>query len=203
MKGEDTNPLNNMPQVAEQSVWPGQDKPLQTSRVVSSIPRGDEQTPAHQTGLVDEPTWVYPSEQQFFNAMKRKGWKPQEEDMTTVVAIHNAVNERTWAEVLRWENKFHASECDYPKLARFQGRPTDMSPKARFMTMLGFTAPFDRHDWTVDRCGEHVRYVIDFYRGRQVDPRIPASFHIDARPALDSTQALKDRVKMAVAECFF
>ncbi len=23
--------------------------------------------------------------------------------------------------------------------------------------------PFDRHDWFVDRCGEEVRYVIDFY----------------------------------------
>lgn len=23
--------------------------------------------------------------------------------------------------------------------------------------------PFDRHDWTVDRCGKEVRYVIDFY----------------------------------------
>ena len=23
--------------------------------------------------------------------------------------------------------------------------------------------PFDRHDWYVDRCGEEVRYVIDFY----------------------------------------
>lgn len=24
-------------------------------------------------------------------------------------------------------------------------------------------APFDRHDWTVDRCGKEVRYVIDYY----------------------------------------
>jgi hypothetical protein len=23
--------------------------------------------------------------------------------------------------------------------------------------------PFDRHDWVVDRCGQEVRYVIDFY----------------------------------------
>jgi cytochrome c heme-lyase len=26
-------------------------------------------------------TWVYPSEQMFFNAMRRKGWSPREEDM--------------------------------------------------------------------------------------------------------------------------
>ena len=23
--------------------------------------------------------------------------------------------------------------------------------------------PFDRHDWTVDRCGKEVRYIIDYY----------------------------------------
>ena len=33
------------------------------------------------------------------NAMKRKGYSPQEEEMDAVVAIHNAVNERAWAEV--------------------------------------------------------------------------------------------------------
>jgi cytochrome c heme-lyase len=32
----------------------------------------------------------------FFNAMQRKGWKPKEEDMSSVVGIHNAVNEQTW-----------------------------------------------------------------------------------------------------------
>ena len=26
--------------------------------------------------------WVYPSEQMFYNAMKRKGWSPSEDDMT-------------------------------------------------------------------------------------------------------------------------
>jgi hypothetical protein len=34
--------------------------------------------------------WVYPSEQMFYNAMKRKGWSPAEDDMAAVVAIHNA-----------------------------------------------------------------------------------------------------------------
>ena len=42
---------------------------------------------------------MYPSEQMFYNAMKRKGWKPSEGDMKTVVSIHNAVNERAWSEV--------------------------------------------------------------------------------------------------------
>lgn len=29
--------------------------------------------------------------------------------------------------------------------------------------MMGGPEPFDRHDWTIDRCGKEVRYVIDFY----------------------------------------
>jgi hypothetical protein len=37
------------------------------------------------------------------------------------------------------------------------------SPMARLMGWIGGPMPFDRHDWFVDRCGEEVRYVIDFY----------------------------------------
>ena len=32
---------------------------------------------------------------------------------------------------------------------------------------MGYQAPFDRHDWVVDRCGTRVEYVIDFYAGRE------------------------------------
>jgi cytochrome c heme-lyase len=92
----------------------------------------------------------------FFNAMKRKGWEPKEEDMRAVVGIHNAVNERTWAEVMKWE-KMHAAACGNPRLVRFQGRPTDFSPRARLNSLLGYTLPFDRHDWVVDRCGTEVQ----------------------------------------------
>ncbi len=42
-----------------------------------------------------------------------------------------------------------------------------MSPRARLNTLLGYSAPFDRHDWVVDRCGKTIEYVIDFYAGRQ------------------------------------
>ena len=34
---------------------------------------------------------------------------------------------------------------------------------ARFASWFGGGLPFDRHDWIVDRCGQEVRYVIDFY----------------------------------------
>ena len=37
------------------------------------------------------------------------------------------------------------------------------SPLARLQSLVGGQRPFDRHDWVVNRCGEEVRYVIDFY----------------------------------------
>lgn len=55
-----------------------------------------------------------------------------------------------------------------------------------------YKLPFDRHDWVVDRCGEQVRYVIDFYAGSPI-PGKPASFYLDVRPALDSFVSFKDR----------
>ena len=41
---------------------------------------------------------------QFFEAMKRKNWDPQQEDMKVIVPIHNLVNERAWKHILMWEN---------------------------------------------------------------------------------------------------
>jgi cytochrome c heme-lyase len=57
----------------------------------------------------------------------------------------------------------------------------------------------DRHDWTVNRCGKQVRYVIDYYSGREDEPGVPV-FHADIRPALDSPGALVDRVRMGMTE---
>ena len=165
---------------------------LSKERVSSSIPISERNLdlPEHQRDATG--TWKYPSEQMFYNAILRKGWTPEERDMSNVIAIHNAVNERCWQEVLKWE-RLHAGECDCPKLLRFRGRPRDYSPKARFLNFLGFKLPFDRHDWVVDRCGRDVRYVIDFYNAKSADPRAPVAMHLDARPALDSLGAAFDR----------
>eukprot|EP00736_Rhodelphis_marinus_P005331 Rmarinus@m.23798 len=159
------DPSNQMPP-ANQMPAPNQKGPLPTHRQVSSIPRGAVEE--------EDARWVYPSQQMFFNAMRRKGWDPEEKDMSAVVAIHNFVNEQTWGEVLRWE-KLHKSTCAAPKLLKFQGRPQELSPKARFFTWLGYAPPFDRHDWIVDRCGTHVRYVIDFYPGPECAPGASAT----------------------------
>lgn len=67
-----------------------------------------------------------------------------------------------------------------------------MSPKAKVNTWLGYQAPFDRHDWIVDRCGQEIEYVIDFYTGRPQGDGRP-SFYLDVRPKLNSWEGIKMR----------
>ncbi|KAF9258101.1 cytochrome c and c1 heme-lyase [Marasmius fiardii PR-910] len=155
---------------------------LSTEREVSTIPRDSEGN------------WVYPSEAQFFAAMARKNHNPQEADMKTIVPIHNAVNERAWSEILKWESGRGGEACGGIKLVNFKGRPNDRSPRARWKMLLGYAAPFDRHDWVVDRCGTRTRYIIDFYTGRSNGSN-DVSFYLDVRPALDNWEGLRMRVE--------
>ncbi|CAG8525146.1 27933_t:CDS:1 [Dentiscutata erythropus] len=92
---------------SDQKSSSGQRIPLETTRQVSSIPRTFSDRDKNRTkenDIIEK--WIYPSEQMFFNAMKRKDWDPQEEDMRVIVPIHNAVNEKAWQEILEWE-KLH------------------------------------------------------------------------------------------------
>ncbi|KAI0423984.1 cytochrome c/c1 heme-lyase [Xylaria sp. FL1042] len=159
----------------------------------SHLPANNEQ----ETGA-DRATgnWIYPSERMFFDAMKRKGHDPRAADMRTVVPIHNAVNERAWAEIKAWEGPWiQGSSCSGPRLHSFSGLSTQMSPKARLNTLLGYQAPFDRHDWVVDRCGKEIEYVIDFYAGRNASNGADGklSFYLDVRPKLNSWEGIKMR----------
>ena len=72
---------------------------LSSHRQVSSIPIGKTELPNHQEESASR--WTYPSPRMFYNAMRRKGWQPKEEDMDVVVAIHNTVNERVWHHILK------------------------------------------------------------------------------------------------------
>ncbi|GAA6004094.1 hypothetical protein JCM10207_002423 [Rhodosporidiobolus poonsookiae] len=130
--------------------------------------------------------WVYPSPASFYTALQRKDRNPQARDMGVVVPIHNAVNERVWVQVMEWEREAMGLEKGQEpgsKLVSFVGRPREMSPRARWKSLIGYTAPFDRHDWIVDRPvpspspspssspseapqSIRIRYVIDFYTGR-------------------------------------
>lgn len=140
----------------------------------------------------------------FFDAMRRKGHDPRAADMRTVVPIHNAVNERAWAEIKAWEAPWvQKSSCAGPRLHSFNGLSTKMSPRARLNTLLGYQAPFDRHDWVVDRCGREVEYVIDFYAGRGTSNPAASdagklSFYLDVRPKLNSWEGVKMRAFRAV-----
>ena len=67
------------------------DLPLERSE--SSIPRDTSSR------------WEYPSPQQFYNALVRKGWETPEEHVVTMVEIHNFLNEEAWEEVKKWEKR--------------------------------------------------------------------------------------------------
>jgi len=98
---------------------------LSQDRETSSIPKATDGK------------WVYPSEAQFFAAMARKNHNPQAADMRTIVPIHNAVNERAWGEILKWESGRGGEACGGVKLVNFKGRPDQKSPKARWNMLLG------------------------------------------------------------------
>ncbi|KAL8287808.1 hypothetical protein RB600_003640 [Gaeumannomyces tritici] len=161
--------------------------------------------------------WVYPSEKMFFEALRRKGSAggpdgARAADMRTVVPIHNAVNERAWREIKAWEAPYCGGGSDVaagaacpggPRLESFSGLAAKMSPRARINTWLGYTAPFDRHDWVVDRCGVRVEYVIDFYAGRPGGPAGAAvpqklNFYLDVRPKLNTWEGVKMRALRAL-----
>lgn len=187
--GQEISTDNMMPKQANQLPSPGQRVPLSTERESSTIPKGG--------GAKTGETWTYPSAQMFWNALSRKGKADDvdEGDMGTVVAVHNAMNERTWGEVVQWEKRFHCEECTDPKLLRFRGRPDDLSPAARWrMWVFGYPRPFDRHDWVIDRCGKSsARYIIDYYYREDDASGDPIEIHV--RPALDSISAAWDRVR--------
>jgi len=191
--GQPINPDNMMPGAApNQLPSPGQESVLPTERQVSSIPK------AAENSQEDHGKWLYPSEQMFYNALKRKGKAEgvTEQDMAAVVQIHNQMNERTWQLVMDWEKKYHCNECEDPRLLRFQGKPDTLSPVAAWRHyVLGYPKPFDRHDWVVDRCGVHVRYVIDYYHEDAINQGdSPNDTFIHVRPAVEGVTSLRDRI---------
>ncbi|KAF9054530.1 cytochrome c/c1 heme-lyase [Panaeolus papilionaceus] len=188
------NPSNQMPTLSQDKAH-DQTIALPTERTESSIPRDHGSK------------WEYPSPQQFYNALVRKGWETPEEHIETMVHIHNFLNEEAWEEVKKWESR-HSADDDI-QLTRFKGRPGELSPKARFWLLAGWLLPsrfnteppFDRHDWIIRRpkTGEEVRYVIDYYSAPPQPDGSPV-FSLDVRPALDSLGSVKDRIAVATEE---
>ncbi|KAL9087117.1 MAG: hypothetical protein Q9159_003812 [Coniocarpon cinnabarinum] len=228
------NPLNYMPSDLSQTrESASQTATLPTDRQISTIPRGmDPNSSAADTSG----NWVYPSPQQMYNAMVRKGHTDTPADaVEAMVAVHNFLNEGAWAEVVEWERRFsrgllhgwRQSRCgedgsvtgamiapeetllkvtDQPKLLRFMGRSDAMTPKAQLMqaagqvlpAQFGGPAPFDRHDWFIERrspsgTAREVRYVIDYYSAG-VEATGEPVFYLDIRPAIDGPTAAAERL---------
>ncbi|KAH6982057.1 cytochrome c/c1 heme-lyase [Ilyonectria sp. MPI-CAGE-AT-0026] len=150
------NPLNYMFPDLSQKPAPNQKYKLPTDRDESTIPKGS-----------GDGNWEYPSPQQMYNALLRKGHT--DTDITAVegmVSVHNYLNEGAWMEIIEWEKRFgrglykgwqvckrgeeHVPEEldrhwdgteSAPTLERFQGRPKDMTPKATMLQVLGWVYP--------------------------------------------------------------
>ncbi|THC88741.1 hypothetical protein EYZ11_011817 [Aspergillus tanneri] len=149
------NPLNYMFSSISQERAPNQTVDLPVDRETSSIPRGDS------NGL-----WEYPSPQQMYNAMLRKGYTDTPQDaVEAMVAVHNFLNEGAWEEIEGWERLFAgglmqgwnkcrrgeenialdaardeltgAANSSKPSLVRFKGRPQELTPKAQILQALG------------------------------------------------------------------
>ena len=136
----------------------------------------------------------------FFDAMRRKNHAPHAADMAAIVPIHNAVNERAWAEIKAWEAPYARGACPGgPRLQSFEGRSGSLTPRARWNALLGYQRPFDRHDWVVDRCGRRVEYVIDFYAGKDEGKGgMGLNFYLDVRPKLNTWEGWRMRLGRSV-----
>jgi cytochrome c heme-lyase len=154
------NPLNYMPYAISQDRAPDQIIELPVERTTSSIPKGASS---------DEGHWEYPSPQQMYNALLRKGYEDTPIDaIESMVEIHNFLNEGAWAEIVEWERRFGNGLADgwtkcaqgeegslagadrglgteqgvqQPRLVRFMGRPQEMTPKAKAIQFMGWLYP--------------------------------------------------------------
>ena len=150
------NPLNYMFSDLSQEKASDQTFQLALEREPSSIPRGE-----------GSGNWEYPSPQQMYNALIRKGFTDTEiEAVPAMVSVHNFLNEGAWREIQVHEGIFSqgllagwktcargeegilravekeglADKAD-PKLMRFQGRPKDMTPKATMWQVASWAWP--------------------------------------------------------------
>jgi cytochrome c heme-lyase len=90
------NPLNLIPAGLTNTRAENQSRSLPLEREPSSIPRSDTNS-----------NWEYPSPQQMYNAMLRKGYTDTDIDaVESMVSVHNFLNEGAWAEIVEWERMF-------------------------------------------------------------------------------------------------
>lgn len=141
---------NTLTDEQKQRPQPNQPIPLPTDRVKSSIPKA--------AGGYYE----YPSPQQFYNAMVRKGKDTDVYVADWMVKNHNRMNEAGWRQVLKYESVTHP-EC----------RPEDVKMKWFRGNYAGrVDGSFDQHRWTVQRCDNpdtETTYVVDYFQRKKFD----------------------------------
>ena len=195
------NPRNNMPSALSQKRISEQQKvALSTSRETSTIPRSRM---AAEDGDSGSALWEYPSAQQLYNAMVRKGYEQSGEHVESMLSVHNFLNEEAWKEIVEWEKWYPGKTAGVDaSLMKFTGVPNQLSPKAwLYVTLQQGHRPFDRHDWYVDRdgSGKLARYVIDYYEAPNDADGEPV-FSLDIRPALDTPGAAYQRISRWASE---
>lgn len=170
---------------------PNQAVALPTDREPSTIPKGSGGN------------WEYPSPQQMYNALLRKGYT--DTDATAVesmVSVHNFLNEGAWAEIVEWERRFSGGlvrgwemckrgeqgsmaganlqaradedETSQPKLIRFMGRPKEMTPKAALIQLVGKVNPTWATEPPFDR---HDWFVQREYNGQKSEVRYVIDYY--------------------------
>ncbi|KAF2872030.1 cytochrome C1 heme lyase [Massariosphaeria phaeospora] len=122
------NPLNNMPFDLSNKRADNQTQHLPLSREASTIPKGDGSL------------WEYPSPQQMYNAMLRKGYTDTPADaVESMVGVHNFLNEGAWAEIMGWERRFSRGVVEGYKIC---ARGEENANQA-----IGIEDPFDTTTW--------------------------------------------------------
>ena len=97
------DPRNNMPLAANQAPFPGQKALLSTERIQSNIPKGGTDS-----------TWVYPSPQMFYNALKVR--RPYEVFLKSLTlppldALTDALTDSVRAKATTWRRKTWIQSC--------------------------------------------------------------------------------------------
>ncbi|KAF2133190.1 hypothetical protein P153DRAFT_281971 [Dothidotthia symphoricarpi CBS 119687] len=126
------NPLNNMFAELDNSRADAQSQDLPLSREASTIPKADGSL------------WEYPSPQQMYNAMLRKGYTDTPVDaVESMVSVHNFLNEGAWAEIMGWERRFSKGVAEGYRICKRGEENANLA--------LGTADdPFDTQTWDVD-----------------------------------------------------
>jgi cytochrome c heme-lyase len=145
----------------------------------------DEDTVAAASSS-DEDTVDFESMAQVFEYMRLTGTHLDDRELRVIAA---GISYRAaWRGIMDFESLPRlgcgCAEAKFVKLLTNQG-PTI---KSQFLGALGYSTPFDRMDYIVDRCGTHHRYIVEFYQTSETE------FKVDARPAFNSGTGWIDRV---------